>query len=93
MEDSLPDFGGKTLLLFLDSPTDSPLDRGYEYMVSPYFQRQGDRLFLVGRHPDAGSLTIGVPWSTVRRYVVASSLNDFRRLHRGTRTEPPQHEV
>lgn len=91
MDESLPDFGGKIVLVYTSDI--GPKGDNYAYLLSPAFETIGGRLFLVGRSPSEATLTVGVPWDCVRRYMVASSMADYRRLTNPPSTKPPGEET
>jgi hypothetical protein len=85
MKTTLPNFSGKTVSF---STADSTLA-----VENPRFQKQGDRLFIVGTIPRGGTtsdwalgVTCAVAWSAVTDYMVFDSVEDYRkRLTRSRR--------
>ncbi len=77
--ESLPDFSGKCLCLSLED------DRSQD-LISPHFELQGGRLFLIGEVPSGASRsnwaagTYGaVAWEKVSNYVVFSNLVAYEK--------------
>jgi len=78
MKNTQPNFIGKTVSF---STIDSTLA-----VESPRFQKQGDRLYVVGTIPKGATTSdwaVGVPcsvaWSAVTAYTVFASVEDYRK--------------
>lgn len=82
MDDNLPDFRGKVIAVYYMSK--SLPDVGA--LEEPTFERQGGRLFLVGRVPrgvgegdwNAGLMTY-IAWDCIAEYTVFLSVEEFHR--------------
>jgi hypothetical protein len=77
-KESLPDFSEKTVLFYIGSKVAGD---GL-YLVSPRFEIQGSRLFVVGTLPVEPSDSLSgavaaVAWDQVNSYVVANSIEQF----------------
>ena len=93
-DDSLPDFVGKVVCLYL---THKP-DADGEVLCDPHFETQGGRLFLLGT-PAPGTTvndwiegkTTAVAWDTVDVYYLFDSLEDYlncrKKGWKGTKDE------
>jgi len=90
---TLPDFSGKCIsMTLLGDPESHDLN-------DPYFEYQGDVLFIMGRIPrlatDSGwsANQIGaVAWSNVRNYVLFDSLAEYERAVAISETYDPEYE-
>ena len=87
MNENLPDFGQKIVLVYFDSG----VPNNYGVIENGKFEMQGGNLFLVGRGPrskmgwGAGVLQ-GIAWNKVQSYYVFDTVNDFDEMWgRGTR--------
>ena len=67
-----------------------------QLIFNPKFEKQGNRLFLVGTVPPDSSqdnwmegLVTAIAWDTVQDYVVFDSMDDFlTRLHKQKKKKP-----
>lgn len=76
LKDNLPDFEGRVLFIYLNA---KKALLGH-YIVSPHFERQGGRIYLVGTTPSIDRLPnhpICIAWDRVETYVVADSIDEF----------------
>ncbi len=91
VEEILPDFSGKVVVLYLSNDTD-PQQSG-STMLDGKFQRQGEKLFLCGMIPEgvtdsdwAAGVQMAVAWDRVVEYLVFESMDDYfdrvQRVHR-----------
>ncbi len=81
MEDTLPDLSGRIVVLYLHGRRDPD----GSVLQDASFQRQGGRLFLVGKIPEGVSandwvqgIESAVAWDRVEEYLVFGSLEDYR---------------
>jgi hypothetical protein len=85
----LPDFGGKTVVLYLAQASGS-LDGGVA-LENAEFKWLGERLFVTGRSVGAhgnerhADLDAGVAWDSVHHYLVFSSHADYVKRAAGGR--------
>jgi len=91
--ENFPDFQGKVVVLYVSNPP-RPIQDGIilEYAS---FQRQGERIYVVGRVPElygrdeewASSLQAGIAWDSVCHYVIFKSREEYmERIHSGRPT-------
>ena len=76
LEDHLPSFEGRVLFIYLNA---KKALLGH-YIVSPHFEMQGGRLYLVGTTPDEDkppNHPICIAWERVEVYIVADSMDAF----------------
>lgn len=81
--ESVPDFSGKVVLLYVaDAPHGIADGVVFEY---PEFRTMGGRLFLLGRIPEVlgqewvAKLQTGVAWDSVTSYVLFDSREDYQK--------------
>ena len=94
MNDTLPDFRGKIVLVYHIGSRDPQISSVIE---SPVFDHQGDRLFLCGRVVEGDTpndwilgCRICLAWDTVETYIVFNSPEDYRsRIERGRAVQAP----
>jgi hypothetical protein len=91
LEDRLPDFSGKIVVLYLRGAS-RPIQDGV-VVEFPTFERFGGRLFLLGRVPDfVGSdwvshLQHGLAWDDVISYLIFDSREQYvQRMRRSKRS-------
>jgi hypothetical protein len=83
-----PDFSGKILSIYLVNA--APEERACVLLEQAQFERQGDRLFLVGRVPDmkqngwARGLRAAIAWDSIGYYLLFDSHEEVVR-----RTDEP----
>jgi hypothetical protein len=80
MDDKLPDFEGKTVLTYVDYAKGEEIGTT---LLSPWFEMQGGRLFLVGESAPSRSprwddgAQMAVAWEQVKIYLVFDSLDEL----------------
>jgi hypothetical protein len=89
LDDSLPDFSGKVVVLYLGGAP--PSVASGVVMEYAEFRRLGGAVFLVGRGPawlgPEWNIPSGVAWSAVVNYLVFPSRAEFdRRMAQGSRS-------
>jgi len=79
MKDHLPNFKNKLVSLSIES------DGGCLPLITPHWEKQGGRLFLVGTVPNGGSTrdwckskVSAIAWDSVTDYLVFDSVADYR---------------
>ena len=77
MENTLPDFDGKVILVVFDSA----VPRNRAVVENPRFELQGGKLFLVGGGLTAKAwgidVPLAIPWSKVQWYFVFESIEAY----------------
>jgi hypothetical protein len=76
-DDYLPDFSGKVVVIQMPETS-----FGWT-LLSPVFEKQGGKLFLVGKSVPSAALwssdgTVNVPWDNIVFYVVFDSLEVYK---------------
>ena len=84
-EEVLPDFLGKLVVFYITGAGATSWGDSGVVMDFIDFRRIGNRLFVVGRLPQAvgaewvWSLQSGIAWDSVAHYLVFDSLEDYQR--------------
>lgn len=81
LDDHLPDFSGKLLLLCINGGAAANMNH---FISDVHFEMLGSRLFLVGQMADRGQGTwngahTAVAWDTVEKFVVLNSLDELKQ--------------
>lgn len=76
----LPNFNGKILSIELQEDSTN-----YD-LISPFFEMQGNRLFLIGEIPKGATdsnwtkgKTFALAWERVDHYIIFDSLEDYQK--------------
>lgn len=81
MREGLPDFRGRVVCVLL---ANKPSKEG-KYIVDPYFEKQGGRIFLMGTlsqsWDELAGHTVGIAWDRVESYIVADSMEVFQKAY------------
>jgi len=89
MQDTLPDFTNKIVLVYFDSGAPN----NYSAVENGGFEMQGGNLFLVGRGPRSKlgwgpGILEGLAWSKVQSCYVFENVDEFNRLYYGNQKKP-----
>jgi hypothetical protein len=91
LEERWPDFTDKVVMVQSNIPTVS------WRLLSPTFENQGGRIFIVGRSlpnqdPWPAGSRIGMPWDSVAYYFVFESPEAYLECQRASLVSDPKHK-